>query len=513
MWGFGNLAFHWYRPWSREVHYWIVQRVFGADERAFHLVSLVLLMGILAAYWALVRRWSDQATATLAAAGVVLLSAWAVPVLWVAGVQDLWMLLLGVLSLLLFAYGHSAASALLFGLALLSKETAAVLPAIALGSSLIIERKDGLASLRRTTLHGIILVVWAAVHPLLGGRVLHPIPTGGPAAAHVPAPLLRTLASQINLEVWPAPASGWVFLARALPLIAVAAGLGAWATFSDRTRSDHSSSSRIAGFGITWALLGWLPLGFPGLGWHSYYALLGSLGAWMALAIGLVRIPALAIGVLGISALLHVAQSETPSRDWGSEWYQARAAAFIQYMRSDLKAKHPQLPPHSRLFFASVPSNVGFMTEGAPALRIWYGDPTLSGGFYRDYRPRPATPAGSDLFFRYDSTAGWIEIVRGDENLAAARAANPRWEQDHRELATVMARADDWRGAGLQYRKLAAADSLGGEDALNAGVCFEMVGDTVNARYWYGVAAARPRASEDTKQAALRFQRHLRAPP
>src|SRR5206468_8926643 len=141
--------------------------------------------------------------------------------------------------------------------------------------------------------------------------------------------------------------------------------------------------------------------------------------------------------------MLHVAQSETPSRDWGSEWYQGRAAAFVQYMRSDLKAKQPKPPPHSRLFFTSVPNNVGFMTDGAPALRIWYGDPTLSGGFYRDYRRRgPSTPAGPDFFFRYDSTAGWVEIVKGAEHLAAARAANPRWEGDHRELATMMARAD-----------------------------------------------------------------------
>src|SRR5262249_4783961 len=32
LWGFGQLAFHWWRPWSREFHYWWLQRAFGPHE-------------------------------------------------------------------------------------------------------------------------------------------------------------------------------------------------------------------------------------------------------------------------------------------------------------------------------------------------------------------------------------------------------------------------------------------------------------------------------------------------
>src|SRR6185295_7948684 len=36
LWGFSELAFHWWRPWSREFHYWWLQRAFGANEWPFH---------------------------------------------------------------------------------------------------------------------------------------------------------------------------------------------------------------------------------------------------------------------------------------------------------------------------------------------------------------------------------------------------------------------------------------------------------------------------------------------
>src|SRR5436309_16108426 len=39
LWGFRALAFNWYRPWSRELHYWTLQRIFGERELPFHLAS------------------------------------------------------------------------------------------------------------------------------------------------------------------------------------------------------------------------------------------------------------------------------------------------------------------------------------------------------------------------------------------------------------------------------------------------------------------------------------------
>src|SRR5262249_46281228 len=161
--------------------------------------------------------------------------------------------------------------------------------------------------------------------------------------------------------------------------------------------------SRTAFFGLAWAGIGWLPLMMPTLGWHAYYALLGALGAWLAIATVLARRPEIAVVVVVALALLRGARADTPSRDWGSEADQRRAGTFIGFLRHDLEHQVPDPPHHSRFYFVRVPSNVGFLAGDGPALRVWYGDSTLRGGFYPSYRPRAAgEPRGPDWFFRYD---------------------------------------------------------------------------------------------------------------
>src|SRR5207245_2893918 len=95
----------------------------------FHLVSLALWVALLLAYFLLVRRLAGSRIAAVAVAGVAGLAAWAVPLLWVAGVQDLWMMLFALLALPARARARIGWSAGFVALALLSKETAAFLPA------------------------------------------------------------------------------------------------------------------------------------------------------------------------------------------------------------------------------------------------------------------------------------------------------------------------------------------------------------------------------------------------
>ena len=66
LWGFRELAFHWWRPWSREFHYWWIQGAFGPVEWPFHLASLALACGVLAAFWALGRRLVGAPAAAIA---------------------------------------------------------------------------------------------------------------------------------------------------------------------------------------------------------------------------------------------------------------------------------------------------------------------------------------------------------------------------------------------------------------------------------------------------------------
>src|SRR5439155_22322288 len=103
----------------------------------------------------------------------------------------------------------------------------------------------------------------------------------------------------------------------------------------------------------------------------------------------------------------------------------------------------------SGLFCSGVPSYIGFLTAGAPALRVWYDDASVSGGYLGQYAVRPAyEPQGPDLFFRYDSTTGWVELTPGRQD---SSARNPRWQASHRELAATFARAKAWREAGNEF--------------------------------------------------------------
>ena len=95
LWGVGQLVFHWWRPWSREFHYWWLQRAFGPVEWPFHAASFALAAGVLATYWALARRLAGAPAAAVAVAGAVTLPGWGLLLLWSAGAQDLWMAVVG----------------------------------------------------------------------------------------------------------------------------------------------------------------------------------------------------------------------------------------------------------------------------------------------------------------------------------------------------------------------------------------------------------------------------------
>ena len=519
LWGFDRLTLDWYRPWSRELHYWTLLRVFGPRALPFHLVNFALWIGTLLAYFSFARRLTGAGIAALATAGTMVVAAWAVPLMWIACAQDLWMLLFTLLMLHAVAGGKPAWAAAAFALALLSKETAALLPAVAMAYVCLIERESWRTAARRTLPLWGLALAWAAIHPMLGGRLWRSVQPQSFPGLHPPLweIVARTLGSLVNLEGLPAPAHGWgQSLLVSLPLLIV---LSAWAAAGRGGAGAGAASAapadrrRVAMFAAVWALLGWAPLLMPRVGWHAYYVLAGTLGAWLLLACALHRRAALSAALVGVVVVLRAGQVDTPSRDWGTEWYLRRATAFIDFMRDQLMREHPRLPPHSRLYFMRVPSHVGFLTDDAPSLRVWYGDPTLRGGYYSDYRVRAANePAGKDFFFRYDSTTGWVEILKDAEDVNAELRTNPRWRDDHKDLAALMARAADWRGTALQYEQLAAAYPDSAEFAFDAGVAHEMRRDSAAAGLWYRRATA-GRLAEDKRRFAESFPERYRAGP
>jgi hypothetical protein len=512
---------HWvglyYRPWSRELHYWAFQHLFGAREAPFHLASFTLWLATLLLYFALVRRLAGTRAAGVATAGAAALAAWGLPVVWLAGVQELWMLGLALASLLWFAHGRSAPATLAFVLALLSKETALLLPAVAF----VLMVAPGWVKPRRALLRLApalaVCGIWVAVHPQLGGRWWGGVPA--PVAVPGPGPLgalARTLLATVNLHAVPRPEFGWgtplrVGAAGAACLVALVAVARA-AERPDGEPAAGASAGRLEVIAATWACAGWLPLLVPGLGWHAYYGLFGMLGAWLALGTLLARRRALAVVAIVALALLRPLHAATASRDWGDEAYQKRAAEFLHFMRVDLRAKVRAPASHSRFFFVDVPSSVGFLQGDAPALRVWYGDSTLRGGLFSDFRVRDAAGRrGPDRFFRFDSTAGWVEIRAGDENVAAARAADRLWRRDHERLAIALSRGQDWPAAATEYAKLARALPDSVNYVYYAGLAALAAGDSAGGRTWLGRAARLPDADDEIR-AAARSAGAMRAP-
>jgi hypothetical protein len=495
LWTAEHPLWGWYRPWSRELHFWTLARLFGPREIPFHAVSMMLWISVLAAYFALVRRMQGTATAVVAVAGAVTLAAWASALFWAAGVQELWMLLFTLLFLQAVARRSAIASLAALAGALLSKETAAVLPAIALLYALVLDRDRPGAALRRVAPQLAMVALWAALHPFLRTRLSgHLADSGADAGRPSPGSIaLRTLASAFNLDQWPEPEVGWLgALVPALPGIALLAAGATWALLRSRAaaaspgaREPATAARGVAAFGIGWAAVGALPLFMPTVGWLSYYALLSALGVWVALGGWLAPRPGLALAVVALVAALRPVHAATPSYEWGSDWHQRRAAYFVGRLRQDLLRRHPALPPHSRLFFTHVPDGTGIGQPWFdPAFRVWYRDSGLTGDFYTDYVPRGAAdPKGRDYFFRCDDSAfGWVEVVKGPEDVARERRENARWESDHRHLALTFGNAGDWAAAAGEIEKLMTAVPRNPEYPLNLSLCLGNLGDTLGMR-------------------------------
>src|SRR5207247_11426604 len=205
-----------------------------------------------------------------------------------------WMMSLGLLALVAFANGRTVAAALALALALLSKETAATLPLIATLFALIVDRRSIGAALRRTAALWAVVVVWALFHPMIGGRLGHAPPSPAPPVPPVPwdglGKLVASMRQLVNADLALHPADGWrhVLLAAspaaALLAIAVLVGFRAGARTPDETSGPPAALGPVAMWAASWALLGWLPLLMPGIGWHPYYALWGGFGVWTAVA-------------------------------------------------------------------------------------------------------------------------------------------------------------------------------------------------------------------------------------
>ena len=494
LWKPERLYFQWYRPWSRELHYWFLSRLFGHREVAYHAISFGLWLTVAVLYFRLVERLSgERFTSAVALTGMAALTLWAGPLFWVAGVQDLWMVLFGLLFLHAVVAGRHLLASLPLALALLSKETAAVLPAIGAAYLRLVARQSWSSAFRRSSGHWVLLACWGLLHPTLRTRLFTPgrefIETA--YRPSWPEALTRTVLSQVNLDQWPWPETGWprALLIGALTAVVLLALLFV-ASRRAPSKTTLARESQVLRFGAVWAILGWAVLLLPSIGWHPYYGVLGTLGCWVVIGVVLTRHRKAGVAVVACLALLRAARADTPSWDWGTDWYQYRAGSLLGAIRERLFHYHTTLRPRSRLFFARLPNNIGLLAGDGPAIRIWYDDPSLVAMYYSAYTPRaPHDSMGADYFFRFDTVQVLVEVRQGPEPLRTAIQQNPDWQRDHDVLASLFIHAGNVRAAAGEYAKLARAFPNRPDYSLYAGAAYEAMGRAAEARDFYRAAA------------------------
>ncbi len=496
LWSRTHTDFGWYRPWSREFHFWVLTLAFGPTELPFRVASLVLWFAMLAIYRAVLAHDAGTSRADIATLGVVSLSLWGASLTWISGVQDLWMLVFSMVALRLDQSRHWRWSVVPYVLSLLSKETAAMLPLIVLARARLVSGLSWRDTARRVVPLAVLTLAWLVAHPTLLHRVSHTeiqLATGDAPLSpfQVSWSSLRALvnADQIGGTVDPLAWRPWPTVASAL-VLAVAAWWALRAPRSEAASEPVASAIKLAGFGAAWCMAGWLPLFSSSVSWHAYYACLGALGAWLALSVSLARMRRVTMGVLLALGLLRGAAAATRSWDWGSEWYQTRAGNLLSVIRRQLHEQYPKLPPHTRVYFGSIPNNIGLIAGRSPAIRVWYDDSTLQAGFYSYYRPRSADePSGRDLFFHFDSTAG-IREVRVESTPPRGLEPGSTWERDHESLAMALLIGGDRVRAAQLLEKIAEVPYR--VDALMfAGTLWQVEGDSSRAAVCFAAAQER----------------------
>jgi hypothetical protein len=466
VWNRHATIFGWYRPWSRELHFWALYHLFGTSEPMFHVVNGALWAITIGLYALLVRQFSSAPMTWFAVTGAMAAAVWTVPLLWASGSQDLWMQLFLMAALLAWSRGRSVLTACLLIPALLSKENAIMAPLLFVAYSLVVDRRTIRDTARALLPTLVALTVWLVVHPTILAHVFQQYePDPAVVAARQPLSHLAALSllapfnlDHVTREFIARSIHFDANALRALPLVAC----GIWCWFDLKRSRRNATGVAAAGitpaaqmlFGGLWWLIGSAPAFGRSVAWHSYYVSPGVLGAWIAVA-GLCRVrPAVAFAILAIAIAAREPRLSTPDWDWGAFPAQERAGRLARELRLALLRELPNVPPHSRLFFAQVPRGIGFVTSDGPIVRVMYRDTTLRAGFWGQYAPRATNEVpGTDYFLTFVPPAGW-NLVRPNDQLPSSSETAELWETDHHDLALLLGQAGDWKGAMSEVEQL-----------------------------------------------------------
>ena len=393
------------RPVSRQLYWWAVS-VTGASPLVAHAINLALFLAILALLFAVVRRLASTRAAAIAAGLLAVHYAIDIPVRWASGSQDLLAAAGGLAALWLFLRGWRFASAGALLLALLSKETVVLAPAVAA----LAARRAG-EPWRRTISRAWPLAAAVAIWAAFWRVSMRPSAVGQLSAG--PLSVLAALAhlGQVLIGVeWRAgeslvPRISIVFLAP-LALTACAALIAFQTPRRPKPVADHASASRhaqsspapapavipspraVLAVGIVWMIAGALPVTAVAPIWSNYYYLFALCGAGLVAGALLARTrAAIAVAVLVALALgsevgRKLDEFATAPGAWTIEshltrYYIDRGMAHAGRYLASLRRQRPDLPPRSVIFFAEIPAQLGWQAADGPLVRWAYRDSSL----------------------------------------------------------------------------------------------------------------------------------------
>ena len=490
MLAWSHLIAGWWRPWSREFHFWSVYRLFEFNAAAFHLANMVLWLAVLACLLVLVRRLTDARTAVLVVAGAFTASAWGIYITWASCAQDLWMLLFGTLFLMAQLAGRRVLAPIALAMAMLSKETALLMVPIGAWMQFTLRGRAGLRA-RDWLAPMLVVLVWAGVHPSLGGRWF----SGSSArflaqpSAPVSASVLRYLFAPLNLEHWPGPRDGWAKALAEGAIWAAAIGALGWSMLRSVPAKGAAfpHRRRWIQLGLGWWAIGWSPFVVSVFQWHSYYGWFGICGAWLAAVACLSTRPRILLALLMMVSALRPVALHTYADEWGTEIHQRLASGRTERIHDQLLAFHPTLPHHARIFIAGVPSGTGLLTSSrySAAVHVWYRDTTVAlAGLSKFWTRSAAEPPGPDYFYVLDRDIRLFPVATGPLTVPDSMRTSSEWQGTEEQVAALLAGSGDWRRARESFARLAHAYPDTARYAFDLGVAYDSLGAAARATIW-----------------------------
>ncbi|HUK63481.1 MAG TPA: hypothetical protein VLV15_09110, partial [Dongiaceae bacterium] len=380
-----------YRPVSRELYFWLGDRVFGLSAGALHGLNALLFATAATLVFDLVRRWSGTRAAWIAAALFVLFPAGGALLAWVSCAQDLIALTLTLAALALAARGRHVWTAPVVFAAALSKETAWVTPLMLVAADLATRPGPGAARVRR------LAPGFAGLAAALG--VTAWARSTWPAAHRAGAWSAAQLGAAWRLPFdflhawWPPDtlsglAAGWSAAAWRMPAAVVLAALAVPAITRVPRDPDAAPRRTTVALGVALVVIALLPVALVAERWRGYYFVFATVGAVLLASSWLAGLPVwVTRAVVAVVALVHLGSNaiyrpvgDAPGaarHPYANIAFFAASAAITDGLLAPLEPSCDALRSAPRLFAIGVPNDLLFRTTLGPALRVTCRDTAL----------------------------------------------------------------------------------------------------------------------------------------